>query len=145
MSPRSRRQITGQQKVEIVKRHLVDGVPVSTLCEEYKIQPTQFYTWQKQLFENGEKAFEKAFCGFGEEADRQARSQTCSEERIRGRTSRGARQAKKGTWGTLTGQWVSHDVRNLQAARPKTKSSSPEKSLQQTAKKRKSNTNSNRK
>lgn len=75
MSPRSRRQITGQQKVEIVKRHLVDGVPVSTLCEEYKIQPTQFYTWQKQLFENGEKAFEKAFCGFGEEADRQARSQ----------------------------------------------------------------------
>ena len=59
MSPRSRRQITGQQKVEIVKRHLVDGVPVSTLCEEYKIQPTQFYTWQKQLFENGEKAFER--------------------------------------------------------------------------------------
>lgn len=35
--------------------------------------------------------------------------------------------------------------RNLQTARPKTKSSSPEKSLQQTAKKRKSNTNSNRK
>jgi len=55
MSPRPRRQFTGQQKVEIVKRHLVDGVAVSTLCEEYKIQPTQFYTWQKQLFENGEK------------------------------------------------------------------------------------------
>ena len=59
MSTRQRRQITGQQKVEIVKRHLVDGVTISELCEEYKIQPTQFYTWQKQLFENGEKAFER--------------------------------------------------------------------------------------
>ena len=59
MSTRQRRQFTGQQKTEIVKRHLVDGVAVSELCEEYKIQPTQFYLWQKQLFENGEKAFER--------------------------------------------------------------------------------------
>ncbi len=59
MSTRQRRQITGQQKVEIVKRHLVDRVPVSDLCEEYKIQPAQLYLWQKQLFENGEKAFER--------------------------------------------------------------------------------------
>ncbi|OUT56580.1 MAG: hypothetical protein CBB71_17780 [Rhodopirellula sp. TMED11] len=28
------------------------------LCEEYRIQPTLLYWWQKQLFENGEKAFE---------------------------------------------------------------------------------------
>lgn len=59
MSTRQRRQFTGQQKVEIVKRHLLDGVAVSELCEEYEIQPTQFYMWQKQLFENGEKAFER--------------------------------------------------------------------------------------
>ena len=59
MSIRQRRQIPGIQKVEIVKRHLVDGVAVSVLCEEYKIQPTQFYLWPKQLFENGEKAFER--------------------------------------------------------------------------------------
>lgn len=59
MSTRQRRQFTGQQKSEIVKRHLVDGIAVSVLCEEYKIQPTQFYSWQKQLFENGEKAFER--------------------------------------------------------------------------------------
>lgn len=59
MSTRQRRQISGQQKVEIVKRHLVDRIAVSELCEEYKIQPTQFYAWQKQLFENGEKAFER--------------------------------------------------------------------------------------
>ena len=59
MSNRKRRQISGQQKVEIVKRHLVDGIAVSELCEEYQIQPTQFYQWQRQLFENGEKAFER--------------------------------------------------------------------------------------
>jgi transposase-like protein len=59
MSNGKRRQFSGQQKVEIVKRHLVDGIPVSQLCEEYKIHPTQFYQWQKQLFENGEKAFER--------------------------------------------------------------------------------------
>ena len=59
MSKRTRRQFTGQQKVEIVKRHLIDGVAVSQLCEEYQIQPTQFYLWQKQLFENGDKAFER--------------------------------------------------------------------------------------
>ena len=59
MSKRTRRQFTGQQKVEIVKRHLVDGVSISELCEEYQIQPTQFYVWQKQLFENGGQAFER--------------------------------------------------------------------------------------
>ncbi len=59
MSHRQRRKFTGRQKAEIVKRHLVDGVAVSELCEEYQIQPTQFYQWQRQLFENGEKAFER--------------------------------------------------------------------------------------
>ena len=33
--PAHRRQFTGQQKVEIVKRHLIDGVGVSQLCEKY--------------------------------------------------------------------------------------------------------------
>ncbi len=56
---RERRHFAGQQKVAIVKAHLVDGVPVSDLCDTHHIQPTQFYQWQKQLFENGEAAFER--------------------------------------------------------------------------------------
>ena len=56
---RNRRQFTGEQKAAIVKRHLVDQVPVSDLCDEYKILPTQFYQWQRQLFENGAAAFER--------------------------------------------------------------------------------------
>ena len=59
MSRKQRRQFDGPQKVAIVKRHLVDKVPVSDLCDEYHIQPTQFYQWQKQLFENGAAAFER--------------------------------------------------------------------------------------
>jgi transposase len=56
---RERRHFTPQQKVAIVKEHLVGGVPISDLCDRHHIQPTQFYLWQKQLFENGSVAFER--------------------------------------------------------------------------------------
>ena len=56
---RERRHFSPAQKVAIVKRHLVDGVPISDLCEEHQLVPTQFYQWQKQLFENGTAAFER--------------------------------------------------------------------------------------
>ena len=59
MSAKQRRHFTAQQKLAIVKRHLVDKVPVSDLCEEYQILANQFYQWQKQLFENGAAAFER--------------------------------------------------------------------------------------
>lgn len=54
-----RRNFTAEQKVAIVRRHLIDKVPISDLCEEYLIQPTQYYNWQKQLFENAAPAFER--------------------------------------------------------------------------------------
>jgi transposase-like protein len=56
---RARRNFTGQEKVVILRRHLLDKVPVSDLCEELGLQPTQFYQWQKQFFENGSTAFER--------------------------------------------------------------------------------------
>ena len=34
---RERRNFTAQQKVAIVKRHLVDGMPVSDLCDEHQL------------------------------------------------------------------------------------------------------------
>jgi transposase-like protein len=48
-----------QEKVFILKRYLVDRVAVSDLCDEYNLQPTVFYRWQKEFFENGASAFEK--------------------------------------------------------------------------------------
>lgn len=56
---RERRHFTPQQKVAIVKEHLVEGASISDLCDRHRIQPTQFYLWQKQLFENGTAAFER--------------------------------------------------------------------------------------
>jgi len=57
---KQRKNYTGQEKVVILKRHLVDQVPISDLCDEYNLQPTVFYRWQKEFFENGAAAFEKA-------------------------------------------------------------------------------------
>jgi transposase len=56
---RERRHFTGAQKTAIVKSHLVDGQSVADLCDQYQIQPTQFYQWQKQLFEHGDAAFQQ--------------------------------------------------------------------------------------
>lgn len=47
-----RRQFSPEEKAIVLRRHLVDHVPVSDLCDEYKIQPTVFYLWQRQAFEH---------------------------------------------------------------------------------------------
>lgn len=54
---RSRRTFTAKEKLSAVKRHLIDKIPVSDLCDELGLQPTQLYQWQKQLFDNGGSAF----------------------------------------------------------------------------------------
>lgn len=56
---RQRRTFTAAEKVRVLKEHLVDKVPVSQVCEQHQINPTMFYNWQKQLFENGEAAFQR--------------------------------------------------------------------------------------
>jgi transposase len=54
-----RRRFTAEEKVRVLRRHLVEKEAVSELCEKEGIQPTQFYQWQKQFFENGAAAFER--------------------------------------------------------------------------------------
>lgn len=53
-----RRHLTPQEKIAALKRHLLEGVPVSTICDQLGIAPTLFYRWQKELFENGHAIFE---------------------------------------------------------------------------------------
>jgi len=53
---KERKHYTGEEKVAILRRHLLDKVPVSDLCEVYGLQPTVFYRWQKEFFENGAAA-----------------------------------------------------------------------------------------
>jgi transposase len=55
---RERKQYTAEEKVAILRRHFLEKVPVSDLCEELNLQPTVFYRWQKEFFENGAVAFQ---------------------------------------------------------------------------------------
>src|SRR6201984_3474410 len=55
---KGRKHFTGEEKVAILRRHLLEKVPVSDLCEELNLQPTVFYRWQKEFFENGAAAFQ---------------------------------------------------------------------------------------
>ena len=67
-----RKNYTAEQKLAIVRRHLIDKTPVSDLCEEHGLQPTVFYRWQKDLFENGAAALERKN-GWREQSAKSAR------------------------------------------------------------------------
>ena len=55
---KTRKHYTGEEKVAILRRHLLEQEPVSKLCDEFGLQPTVFYRWQKEFFENGAAAFQ---------------------------------------------------------------------------------------
>ena len=48
---RKRKNYTLEQKVMILKKHLLEKVPVSDLCDQYDLHPNVFCRWQKQFFE----------------------------------------------------------------------------------------------
>ena len=47
-----RRKYTAEEKATILRRHLVEKVAISDLCDEYHLSPSQFYKWQKQAMDN---------------------------------------------------------------------------------------------
>jgi transposase len=55
-----RRQFSPEQKIKILREHLLEKVPISAVCEKHQLTPTQFYQWQKTFFENGAAAFAKS-------------------------------------------------------------------------------------
>ncbi len=57
MSNKSRRHHTPEQKAELLKKHLIGKVPISTLCDESQLQPSVFYEWQRRLFDKAHLAF----------------------------------------------------------------------------------------
>jgi len=56
---RQRRRFSGDEKVAILRRHLLEKVPISELCDEHHLAPNVFYRWQKEFFENGAAAFHR--------------------------------------------------------------------------------------
>ena len=105
-----RRKFSGEDKVRILKRHLVDKIPVSDVCDEQGLHPTMFYKWQKEFFENGAAAFERR-------ADAKSRWLEKENAALKTKMSvsegRGDRRdhgvscgSKKKSWGKLKGCWV---------------------------------------
>lgn len=53
------RRYSPEEKVAILRRHLLEQVPVSELCRQHDLHPNVFYRWQKEFFEGGGAAFAK--------------------------------------------------------------------------------------
>jgi transposase len=76
---RQRKQYTPLEKVAILRRHLVEKVSLSQICEEYDLKPTVYYRWQKQFFEQGATVFQTARNG---EVSRLRRQVAALEEKV---------------------------------------------------------------
>ena len=81
MARKRRPNFKPDEKVAILREVLLDHDPVSDVCERHRIQPSQFYTWQKQLFESGDAAFTR-------EADRERRKLERSIGKLRERLAK---------------------------------------------------------
>jgi transposase len=60
MDKKTRRQHSPEDKVRILRLHLLEHKPISELCDQERIHPTLFYQWQKAFFENGAAAFQRS-------------------------------------------------------------------------------------
>lgn len=58
-SKKQRKHFDNKQKAQSVKRHFAEDVAISVICDELGIRVSQFYQWQRQLFEGGEHAFDR--------------------------------------------------------------------------------------
>ena len=58
MSKQKRRRFSGKEKIKILKKHLLEGEAISSICKAEGISPGQFYQWQKLLFEGGSAVFD---------------------------------------------------------------------------------------
>ena len=109
------KQYAPEEKVAILRRHLLEKEPISKVCDDVGLQPTVFYRWQKEFFENGAAAFEQKSTAEPLRragTDRLPGEEDSDEGRGFGQTDGAARRAKKRHWGALTGTWVPLDTRD---------------------------------
>lgn len=55
---KERRRWSAEEKTKLLRRHLIEKVPVSKICEEARVAPSMFHRWQEQLFVNAHLALE---------------------------------------------------------------------------------------
>ncbi len=54
-----RKKYSAQEKVRLLRLHLIEKEPVSDICDRHGLNPNVFYRWQKVFFENGAVAFDQ--------------------------------------------------------------------------------------
>ncbi len=50
---KERRHWSADDKIKLLRLHLIEKQAISKICEDASLSPTQFYAWQEQLFTNG--------------------------------------------------------------------------------------------
>lgn len=73
MPKKSRKHFPPEEKMAQLRRHLIEKVPVSQICQELDIRVTVFYGWLRQLFERGSAVFQQT--------DRQQEREVAVKER----------------------------------------------------------------
>src|SRR5215469_7984640 len=114
---KERKHFTPEEKVAILRRHLVDKVAVSELCEELGLRPTMFYRWQRELFENRAAAFQSQGRPHRQVEEKQKRIEFL-EKKVQTKDEVLAELmaehiALKKSLGELYPGWVPHAVRDL--------------------------------
>ncbi len=89
-----RRHFSPHEKAAAVKRHLLERVPISAICEELNIAPNMFYRWQQALFENAHLSFETDRKSQAIEATKDRRIAAGSQDRSSSSSSRIAKPAQ---------------------------------------------------
>ncbi|MCH7742108.1 MAG: transposase [Proteobacteria bacterium] len=64
-----RRRHTPEEKVIILKKHLLEKKPISEVCRTHGISPTLFYRWQQEFFEQGALIFQRSNGKKGQNAE----------------------------------------------------------------------------
>ena len=57
---KNRKSYPPAEIVGFLRQNMLEKIPVSELADKFGFHPTLFYRWQKQFFENGATAFERA-------------------------------------------------------------------------------------
>ncbi|KAF0249717.1 MAG: transposase [bacterium] len=58
MSEKTKKKYSPAEKVALLRKHLIEKVAISKICEENRLQPKLFYRWQQEFFERGSMVFE---------------------------------------------------------------------------------------
>ena len=56
---KKRKRFSPEEKVRLLRLHLIEKEPVSDICDRHGLNPNVFYNWQKIFFENGAAAFDQ--------------------------------------------------------------------------------------